>query len=154
VKYGINEVVVALTKKLKEAAREVGGDGGARMSTPSLSKADGGPSWQSDDGLSIPKTGTPDRKRWDRAFMSRVREVFGAGIQPRKIRVPIEDLIQRNPPVNGARLDLYRRMARKDKLPPIVVEKRPHGWFVTDGNHRMNAAKLEGHTHMDAVELR
>ncbi len=147
---------MVLAKKIREVAGAAGLElderGDARMTTPSCLEKGGGAAWESADGLTIPKHGTPARGRWDKAFMGRVREVFPTTGR-RTIKVPVASLDQRNPPVNGARLEMYSQMAAADKLPPIVVERRGQRWYVVDGNHRMNAAKQQGLTHLDAVEL-
>lgn len=39
---------------------------------------------------------------------------------------------------------------RGDPLPPIVVRKRPDGYYVLDGRHRVSVALALGHTDIDA----
>lgn len=154
----LNNIYKAATQvlELKKAAKsddtEYGDDGKPRFSTPDeLVKTGQQESWESADGLRIPKSSSPDRKRWNQAFMEKLKSVFD--VAPTTVKVPVAALIQRNPPVNRDRLDFYTNMlAAGDELPPIVVERHgPDQWYVVDGNHRMNAAKLKGHKELDAV---
>lgn len=126
-----------------------------RMDTPTeLVKADGGSSgsWESKDGLSIPKMGTAARRNWDRQFYQLSLEHHGG--RGRLIEVNLEDTTPRNRAANSHRLDLYRTMARKErKLPPIVVQRHGSGWYVVDGNHRVEAAKVSGLRRLDAIDI-
>lgn len=154
--HDLDETARALAKKVREVLAKDGIEldekGDPRLSTPVGLEKDAN-QWESADGLTIPRHGSPARRRWNSAFLARVRQVFPVG--QKTIRVPIADLDQRNPPLNGARYDLYHRMATQDKLPPIVVQRQNDGrWYVVDGNHRMNAARDAGLTHLEALEMK
>lgn len=127
-----------------------------RVSTPQeLVKADGGgtsSNWVSQDGLQIPKLGTANRREWDRKFHALSLEHHGG--QGRMIKVPVDNTVARNRVANSHRFDLYREMARKErKLPPIVVQRHGDGWYVVDGNHRVEAAKVSGLKTLDAIDI-
>lgn len=121
---------------------------GEGRETPSLSKAEG---WSTPDGLTIPKAGTSARARWDRAFLKALEGHFGPG---RLIKVPVDSLIERNPVKNYDRFGMYQEMARHEgSLPPVVVRKSHHGYYLEDGNHRAKAAEKVGLSHVDAYEI-
>lgn len=116
-----------------------------RMTTPeNLTKSQRAAGhWRSEDGLQIPKAGTPDRKRWDKAFEEALKRHFGSDME--LVEIAVDNTIPRNPPQNRARLDLYQRMATKERTLPVpVVEPSASGWYVKDGNHRIEAAKRAG----------
>lgn len=123
-----------------------------------LQKAERGrKEWRARDGLRIPHHQDPDRENWDRAYLDKLVEVFGAG-DPRRLRpvqVPITPyLTGTNPVKSQARQQLYQRMvAGGDRLPPIVVKRSGIGWHVIDGNHRADVALRAGLPHLDAYEL-
>jgi ParB-like chromosome segregation protein Spo0J len=39
---------------------------------------------------------------------------------------------------------------RGDALPPIAVRKRPEGYYVIDGRHRVSVARATGQRDIDA----
>jgi uncharacterized ParB-like nuclease family protein len=127
------------------------------METPKkLAKALPGGIWRSQDGLEIPRAGSPARKRWDRAFAQKTKEHFGPG---ELIEIDLDKTVASNMPHNGARVDLYRKMAAEENgLPPPVVE--PLGnpedgrWYVKDGNHRIEGAKQAGKKTLLALNVR
>jgi hypothetical protein len=123
-----------------------------RYTTPkALGKKDP-TSWQSADGLSIPRAGTGARSSWDKNFSQALTQHFGKG---KPTVVALDSTVPRNPAKNGARVDLYQNMASKEqKLPPIVVQRYGEGQFyVLDGNHRVEAAKRAGLTHLPAIDV-
>ena len=123
-----------------------------RYTTPRSMTKNETESWQSADGLTIPRAGTAARQTWDRAFSRAITRHFGRG---KAITVPLADTIPRNPARNAARVELYQDMASKEgSLPPIVVQKYGEGqYFVNDGNHRVEAAKRAGLTHLPAIDV-
>jgi hypothetical protein len=123
-----------------------------RYTTPKALGKDEPGAWKSTDGLTIPKAGTRSRQDWDKAFARALTQHFGKG---KPVSVPIDTTVPRNPAKNGARLDLYSNMATAEKqLPPIVVQRYGEGQFyVLDGNHRVEAAKRAGLTHLPALDV-
>jgi len=120
----------------------------------SLSKAVGS-KWVGRDGLEIPKHGTADRESWNKKFVKAVIKGLGLGFKPKAVKILPSETIPRNMPVNGARLDLYTKMAKAgEPLPPIAVERTAHGWYVKDGNHRVEAhTKANGDKPIDAIDI-
>ena len=126
----------------------------AAQQNDSLAKAD--PVWRSRDGISIPKHGTQGRKAWNQRFYGALVQAYGNGDQKRlkPIKVKLSPALSGgNMPVNKDRLNLYRKMARKDRLPPIIVRRAGLGFNIVDGNHRHAAAEEAGLPHMDAYEI-
>jgi 8-oxo-dGTP pyrophosphatase MutT (NUDIX family) len=111
--------------------------------------------WRSKDGLKIPHRTSPSRREWDKAFHSKLAEVFTGG-DPERLRpfkLPVTDLLGSNTAVNKPRLALYTRMLKsKDRLPPVVVRQSGQGFHLVDGNHRLEAARAVGARFVDAVE--
>mmetsp|Transcript_16653 Transcript_16653/g.15018 ORF Transcript_16653/g.15018 Transcript_16653/m.15018 type:complete len:383 (+) Transcript_16653:65-1213(+) len=66
--------------------------------------------------------------------------------------VPIEDIIikDRPLPVIAERLtNVMNGMQNNTPLPPVVAEYYgPNRWVLADGNHRVEASRLLGHTHI------
>lgn len=161
--YTVQEVALELAKKLREVLDEEGvqldegvqfdDEGDLRFATPlELIKQDPSQgSWLSQDGLVIPRVGSASRAEWDTKFEEQVRSAFGNKLE--RVRIPIDSMVQRNPPVNGARLQLYSDMVDGgDTLPPVVVQKLAGDqYYLLDGNHRYNAAKGKL-THLDAFQ--
>lgn len=109
--------------------------------------------FRSKDGITIPAHGTSERAFYNQKFEQGVKNAF-PGAQLRKIKVPLDKISGgTNMPVNKERLEFYKRMARHDKLPPIVVNKTGGGYYVTDGNHREAAARHVGLKEIDAFEI-
>lgn len=123
-----------------------------RYTTPKEMAKDEPGAWRATDGLTIPRVGTDARSTWDKAFSRAITQHFGRG---KPVMVPIASTIPRNPAKSGARLELYQNMATTEKqLPPIVVQKYGEGqFFVLDGNHRVEAAKRAGLTHLPALDV-
>lgn len=108
--------------------------------------------FRSKDGITIPAHGTSDRVNYDKRFEQGIKEAF-PGAKFNKIKVPLDKISGgTNMPVNKERLEFYKRMARHDKLPPIVVDRSGEGYYVTDGNHRAAAAGHVGLKEIDAYE--
>lgn len=121
----------------------------------SLSKAEGQKNWVGRDGLEIPKHGTPERDSWNKRFLKAAIQGLGLGFKPKAVQVKPSETTPRNAPVNSARLDLYKKMAKAgEPLPPIAVERTAHGWYVTDGNHRIAAhSAVNGDTPIEALDI-
>lgn len=113
--------------------------------------------WKSKDGITIPAHGTAERRKYDKHFESALQSTFGSGVGKtlKPVKVKLDQITDgQNLAVVKDRLHLYHRMARHDKLPPIVVRKAPTGnYFVVDGNHRWAAAKAANLSHIDAFEM-
>lgn len=112
--------------------------------------------WVARDGLEIPRSGTPQRGAWDRKFVTHILGKLGVEHKPRAVRVSVVETIPRNPAVNDARLDLYTKMAKSGEgLPPIMVRRESYGWYVVDGNHRVEAwTRAQRHSEpMDAIDV-
>lgn len=106
--------------------------------------------------LKIPKSKTQTRKKWDQDYMASLAYNFAGGDlkRLRPIQVPTEHNMGSNMAVNKSRLALYKRMLKaKDRLPPVVVRRNGIGFSLLDGNHRLEAARQSGHTHIHAVEV-
>lgn len=107
--------------------------------------------WESEDGLVIPKHGTPERQRWDQRFMSGIQQAFGRG---KPTTIDVASAMNLNGIRNYNRFNLYKEMAAAgDPLPPVVVRQTPYGVEVVDGNHRHHAAKAAGVSTMSAVDI-
>lgn len=111
--------------------------------------------WKSKDGITIPHHGTPERNEWDKRFRQALIGNFAGGNAARlkPVKVEPELATTTNMPVNKARLELYKQMAKKDKLPPIIVRRAGRGFVVIDGNHRLAAAVDAKLPHVDGYEL-
>lgn len=121
-----------------------------------LVKASGRQAFKSKDGITIPADGTAARHRYDADFEAQLHQVFGArnGKTLKPVRVPLDAIVGgTNSAVNTDRLDLYRRMARQDRLPPVVVRRAGDGFYVVDGNHRHAGAVAAGLRALDAFEI-
>jgi hypothetical protein len=107
-------------------------------------------------GSKIPAMGTPERKNWDNNYLSAVANYFSDGkvhlLKP--VKVPVSSL-DANHIVSGneGKDRLYHRMVRAgDKMPPIVVSPKSGNRFkVIDGNRRLEVARANGLTHLDAL---
>lgn len=126
----------------------------AAKSTPAPkppAKASSSGVWESEDGLVIPKHGTPERQRWDQRFMSGIQQAFGRG---KPTTIDVASAMNLNGVRNYNRFNLYKEMAAAgDPLPPVVVRQTPYGVEVVDGNHRHHAAKAAGVSTMSAVDI-
>jgi GNAT superfamily N-acetyltransferase len=114
--------------------------------------------WKSQDGVTIPLWGTPERKEYEGAFKDKLQSVFGGTRNTlRKLKVPLAQINEHsgNDPVNKDRLNLYTRMARGgDRLPPVIVRRNGNDTFdLIDGSHRRAAAHAAGLKGLDAYEL-
>jgi len=111
--------------------------------------------WRSKDGITIPAHGTKEREAWENEFLGIIVEHFANGDPKRLKRVTVntDTVSTSNQPVNKDRLDLYRRMAAKDKLPPVVVRRNGDNYRLVDGNHRRAAAAAAGIPTLDAYEI-
>lgn len=111
-------------------------------------------SFKSKDGIIIPAHGTAERHHYNAKFEQGIQSTFGRDRTLKRIKVPIEKIASgTNAAVNKDRLSLYQRMARLDKLPPVVVKRSGEAFHLVDGNHREAAARLAGLTHLDAFEI-
>ena len=111
--------------------------------------------WRSKDGISIPVNGSPDREEWDKRFFAALVQAFARGdpTRLRLVQLAPDAMSGSNMAVNKDRLALYRRMARQDKLPPVVVRRSGQGYHMLDGNHRQVAAQEAKLPTMDAYEI-
>ncbi len=68
----------------------------------------------------------------------------------------INSLIIQDSNISQDKIERYRVMLRASEAPPILVRRtNPPGWFyVVDGHHRLEAAKLEGRLTIKAIILR
>lgn len=116
-----------------------------------LNKAE---SFKSKDGITIPAHGTAARREWNAKYLSQLATVFARGdmTKLKKVKVPVATS-GTNMPVNKDRLALYTKMAKLDKLPPVVVRRMGNSFHLIDGNHRQAAAQKAGLTHLDAYEI-
>ena len=121
-----------------------------KAKTPTKSKL---PSqWETEDGIVIPRAGTPDRKRWDVAYEKALKQHFGGG--GKRVKIKVDEALNNNPIRNYDRYNMYLQMAQHDVLPPAVVRRTGMGqWEVVDGNHRHFAAKKAGLDTMDAIDI-
>jgi hypothetical protein len=106
--------------------------------------------WESEDGVVIPRAGTPDRRRWDTAYEKALKQHFGGG---KPIQINVDEAQSLNPVRNYDRYAMYVQMAQHDRLPPAVVRRSGSGWEIVDGNHRHFAAKKAGLKTMDAIDI-
>jgi hypothetical protein len=109
------------------------------------------------DDISIPSQHHPDRPSYDAAHKQALADYFAGGDVKalRPVKVPLSRLDIGHHPLGSAdRKALYVRMARQDRLPAIVVARHADRFKVVDGNHRHEAARAAGLTHVDAFEVR
>lgn len=111
--------------------------------------------WHSDDWgqsrLSIPSADHPDRQKYDESYLAALRGQYG-DVKP--VKVGTEQLTATKDVADQSRYKLYRKMLRAgDRLPPLVVQKTASGYRVVDGNHKLHAARAEGGSQLDAVEV-
>ncbi len=63
--------------------------------------------------------------------------------------LPLEALYVDHLPINPDTFLLAKHLWARGEIPPIKVHCDPHGRYrVTDGRHRVAAAKLVGFTHL------
>jgi len=117
----------------------------------SLTKAE---SFKSKDGITIPAHGTAARREWNAKYLTQLATVFARGdmTKLKKVKIPVATS-GTNMPVNKDRLALYTKMAKQDRLPPVVVRRMGNSFHLIDGNHRQAAAQKAGLTHLDAYEI-
>lgn len=102
--------------------------------------------------ISIPSSSHPARPAYDKGYESAIRQRYGNKLK--RIQVPTSSVEPINEVQDKSRFNLYRKMARKDRLPPIVVQRTSTGFKALDGNHKYHAAVAEGVPEMDAFEVR
>ena len=101
--------------------------------------------------ISIPAMTHPDRPKYDAAYEQAIKAHYGRGLK--KIKVNTADITPVNEVANKSRFNLYRRMARRDRLPPLVVQRSGSGYKALDGNHKYHAAVAEKVPQLDAYEV-
>lgn len=106
--------------------------------------------------IRIARKGTKSRQKQDREN-HRLQAVYFTGGDTKRLKpvlVPISPHMGSNMAVNKSRLKLYQRMlAAGDETPNVVVRRNGMGWDLLDGNHRLEAHRLAGSTHINAVEI-
>lgn len=121
--------------------------------------------WVMSNGVKIPKTGTPERKTWNKAHFDTVVKYFARGdkTKVRKVKVPVSEHIAGHfintkgavGPGGRNNAPSYLKMLRGgDSVPPLVVRRNGISWHVVDGNARLHAALQHGKlAELDAYEL-
>jgi len=113
--------------------------------------------WVSKDGLRIPKRDNAQRKQWDASYLERLKDYFGDDKDNEYVPalLPVSD-IEGNHSVfeSNPRIPFYTRLYRQDvrEVPPVLVTQSPNGTYrMRDGNHRHEAARRAGVSHIHAL---
>jgi 8-oxo-dGTP pyrophosphatase MutT (NUDIX family)/GNAT superfamily N-acetyltransferase len=101
--------------------------------------------------ISIPSMTHPDRPAYDKGYEQAVKTHYGARLKRTKVSANM--LTPVNEVHNQSRYNLYRKMATKDRLPPLVVQRSGSGYRILDGNHKFHGGVAAGQKVFDAFEV-
>jgi 8-oxo-dGTP pyrophosphatase MutT (NUDIX family)/GNAT superfamily N-acetyltransferase len=115
------------------------------------------PQWYSDDRVRLPARDNPQRPAWDERYLERLAEAFGGkDVELRPVKIPVDAARPHNRVTHPERRDLYLKMLQNgEPLPPVFAQRQSfdqNQWYVLDGSHRWDAARLHGAKYIDGYE--
>lgn len=111
--------------------------------------------WVSKDGLRIPKSDNAQRKQWDAAYVTRLKDYFGddKGFDYEPAVIAVKDIEPSHNVSPNQRSAFYTRLFKLGEMvPPVLVTQNAQGKYdMRDGNHRHGAAVVAGVSHIPAL---